>query len=86
MTERDYTPYQKGVIRRYYRHRDELRLARLGELVTELYLLPPGRKADRAWERAAASLRELGCPAARVDYVASSRDLEELSRIVGELF
>jgi len=87
MTDREYTPYQKGVIRRYYENRETIQVQKLQELVGELYLAEPGRKkTDRMWERAVTMLRALECPPARVDYIERTRDLAELSAIVGQLF
>ncbi len=34
----DYTPYQKGIIKRYYEHRDTIALNALAEIVSDLYL------------------------------------------------
>ena len=86
MTDRDYTPYQRGVIRRFYQNRDALSMQKLQDLVGELYLLPNGKKADRAWERALTMLRSLGCPKARADYIERTRDLDDLSQAVSRLF
>ena len=87
MTDREYTPYQKGVIRRYYQNRDAIQVQKLQELVGEIYLAEPGRKkTERLWERAVKMLRDLGCPAARVEYIERTRDLKELSDVVGQLF
>ena len=40
----DYSPYQQKIIKRYYRNYDAIKLQRLSELTTELYLAE-GRSA-----------------------------------------
>ncbi len=86
MGDREYTPYQKGVIRRYYKNIDTIRLARLEELLPELYLAAgDGRKSARLWKKAVALLRELGCPALRADYIERSRDIGDLSEVLKEM-
>src|SRR5262249_51222681 len=48
MAERDYTPYQQKIIKRYYDNNDTIQRQRLAELVGELYLAT-GKKRERAW-------------------------------------
>ena len=50
--------YQDRIIRNYYRHRDEIMLQRLGELVTDLYLAE-GKARARLWKRVAEALAKL---------------------------
>ena len=86
MTDREYTPHQRRMIRNFYQNRDALRVQHLQEWITELYLAGSGKKADRLWERVLDALRALDCPAARVDYVERTRDLTELQAVVQDLF
>jgi hypothetical protein len=86
MTDREYTPYQRGVIRRYYENRDAIRLETLQKLVSEIYLAAPGKKADRLWERALGALAGLGCPPSRVELLDRRRDPAELAEAVRDLF
>jgi hypothetical protein len=85
MEDREYTPYQKGVIRRYYQNIDTIKLARLEELLPEIYLAGDGPKAGRLWSKAVTLLRQLGCPGLRVDYIEKSHDLEDLSEVLKEM-
>jgi hypothetical protein len=81
----EYTPYQRKVIKDYYRNQKAIKFERLQAAVTELYL-SKGGKADRLWAKVLGLLRELGCPPARADYIERTRDLADLSRAVSELF
>jgi len=80
------TPYQRGVVRRYYEHRDNRAHQRLSEMVSELYLCEDREKADRLWRRVGSALREVGAPEARVRRLTAARDLEALAALVNELF
>ena len=48
----DYTRHQKKIIERYYDRREEIMLAKLQEIVTELYLAETDAKRDQLWKRA----------------------------------
>jgi hypothetical protein len=84
--DRDYTPYQKGIIRRYYDNKDTLMQQKLGEIVSDLYLCTEGKKADRLWERAHRALLNAGANETHATRLLVDRDLEGLAKLVGELF
>jgi len=81
----DYTPYQKGVIRRYYENRDTIALNRLGEIASDLYLAEGETARKRLWRSAAAQLEKLPCAGARRERIVAERDLEGLAKLLGEL-
>ncbi len=58
----DFTRHQKKIIERYYDHRDEISLTKLGEIVTELYLADSDGKRKRLWSRAARAMKTLQIP------------------------
>jgi len=65
----DFTAHQRKLINRYYDHRDEIALARLQEIVTELYLATTEKKVDQLWkqvEKAMAALKVSPKDAARI--------------------
>ncbi len=78
MTE--HSPYQKKVIGRYYDRRDEIALARLGEIVSELYLAETERKRDRLWKRAEQAMNALKVPPRLADHILQQRKPETLAR------
>lgn len=84
MSDRDYTPYQREVIRRYYENLDTIALQRLSELVSEAYLAE-GKKADRVWERIERALRNARVAETEIDRIVTARDVEELARLVSKL-
>jgi len=84
MARRDLTPHQRGIVKRYYEHRDSIMAHKLGELVSELYTAE-GKKADRLWERARAALKNTNAGPQRVEKIIASKDLEALAKLAGEL-
>jgi hypothetical protein len=84
MADREYTPYQQKVIRRYYEHRDQMDEQRLGELVTNLYLAE-GKKRARMWETARELMARLNVPASRIEHVVRSGDAALLAEVVKDL-
>ena len=84
MAERDYTPYQQKIIKRYYNNQDTIQRQRLAELVTELYLAD-GAKRQRTWKAAATAMQKLGVPQSRIDHVVTQNDPGLLAQVVKEL-
>ena len=82
---KDYTPYQKGIIKRFYEHRDTLALQKLGEIVTELYLTESEKKLDRLWKSAHAQMLAAGVHAHQAGEILKERDLGAVAKIVSEL-
>jgi hypothetical protein len=76
----DYSPHQKKVIGQYYARRDEIALARLGEIVSELYLAATDRKRDQLWKRAEQAMKALKVPPRLADHILRRRDAEVLAR------
>ena len=55
----DYTRHQKKIIERYYDRRDEIMLAKLQEIVTDLYLAESDAKRGQLWKRAEKAMKGL---------------------------
>jgi hypothetical protein len=81
----DYTPYQKGIIRRYYEHGETLALQNLSEIVSDLYLADTAAAKERLWKRAAAALAKLKSSKARTERIVAERDLEGLAALLTDL-
>lgn len=84
MANRDYSPHQQKIIKRYYNNYDAIQSQRLAELVTELYLAE-GKKRDRLWTQVAAMLTKLEFPQTRIDHLLERRDPALLPGILQEL-
>ncbi len=85
MVSRDYSPYQKGVIKRFYEHRDTLALQKLGEIVSNLYLETSEAKVGRAWKSAHKQLLAAGVHPHQAESIVYDRDLGALARLVAQL-
>lgn len=84
MANRDYSPYQQKVIKRYYDNRDAIDDQRLAELVTNLYLTT-GKKLVKMWETAETIMTRMELPQSRIDHVMEAKDPAVLARVVEEL-
>jgi hypothetical protein len=82
--ERNYTPYQQKIIKRYYDNQDTLARQRLAELVSELYL-SQGKKRERAWDAVVAALQKLKMPQARIDHLRKQDNPSLIAEVVKEL-
>lgn len=84
MAERDYTPHQQKIIKRYYNNQGPIQQQRLAELVSELYLAE-GKKRVRTWQAVAAAMQKLGIPQARIDHLIQQDNPALVAQVVKEL-
>jgi ATP/maltotriose-dependent transcriptional regulator MalT len=84
MALEDYTPHQRGIIKRYYSSQGAIQHQRLAELVTELYLAS-GKKRERLWTAAATAMKKLGVPQSRIDHLVKQDDPAYVAEVVKEL-
>ena len=80
-----YSSHQKGIIKRYYEHRDTLALQKLGERITDLYLCELPSKSEKLWQGIEPLLKSAGVKPERIKPILAQRDIEGLARLVGEL-
>ncbi len=80
----DFTPYQRKIVDRYYKNFDAIKLQRLSELATELYLAE-GKKLERLWGQVETSLRKLEYPEPRIAELIKRRDPTMLVGIIKEI-
>ena len=85
MSDRDHTPYQKGIIRRYYEHKDTLALQKLGDLVSNMYVETSDKKLERAWKTAHKLMLAAGVHAHEADNIRGEHDLGALARLIARL-
>jgi hypothetical protein len=80
MTKQEYSDYQKGVINNYYCNRDAISLARISELVSELYLADSDAKRARLWQRAHKAMLKLKVPAVIINHIMAKKDVQILAK------
>ena len=76
------TKYQKGIVNRYYEHKDTIMATKLAETVSELYLCDDPKKGAKLWKSAEIALANLGVPAARVAAVVGASGREGAAQLV----
>jgi hypothetical protein len=84
MGMQDFTRHQQGIIKRYYENIDGISLQKLGELVTDLYLAE-GKKREKLWKTAVATMQKLGVPQTRIDALVAKNSPEALAGLVKEI-
>jgi hypothetical protein len=85
MSKQDFTPYQQGIIKRFYEHRDTLALQKLGELVSDLYVATSEAKLSRGWKSVHKQLLAAGVHAHQAGAIVADRDLGKLAKLLAEL-
>lgn len=84
-TGREYSRFQKGIINRYYEHRDTISLQKLSEAVSELYLAETEKKRATLWKGVATALQKTAANPARVKKILDEKDLGALAQLINEL-
>ncbi len=79
MARQDYTPHQQNIISQYYRNLDTIMLAKLQDLVTELYLADSETRRDRLWKRVQQAVAKLGVPGPLAEHILATRNVEVLA-------
>ncbi len=83
---REYTPYQRGVIKRYYEHKPDLMLQKLSELVSDIMVAEDEKKRKHLWAQAERALRGLKVPSWRIAKILESQDPNLLAEVVKDFF
>lgn len=75
----DLSNYQRKLVDRYYENRDSIMLAKLGELVGELYLAESDRKREKLWDRVAIAMKNLKILESTAAHILNERKPELLA-------
>ncbi len=86
MTKRELSDYQKNVISNYYDNREAIMLAKLSELVSELYIAETDAKRERLWQRAEKAMANLKIPASIIKHIMSKKDVRILAGNLNDWF
>jgi hypothetical protein len=77
---KEYSSYQRDVISRYYDNLEPITLARLQELVGQLYLADSEAKQARLWERAQKAMVRLKIKPAIIEHIMNKKDVVVLAK------
>jgi len=80
MSGKEYSSYQRDVISRYYDNVEAITLARLQELVGQLYLAESEAKQARLWERAQKAMVRLKIKPAIIEHIMNKKDVVVLAK------
>ncbi|TVQ63997.1 MAG: hypothetical protein EA379_02900 [Phycisphaerales bacterium] len=80
-----YSRAQKGIINRYYEHKDTILAQRLCEIASDLALADTDAKRERLWKRAETAIKGAKVEPKTAAKVLSSRNIEELARLAATL-
>ncbi len=80
MAGKEYSSHQRDVISRYYDNLDSITLARLQELVGQLYLADSEAKQARLWERARKAMVRLKVKPAIIEHIMNKKDVVVLAK------
>jgi hypothetical protein len=80
MAKQEYSDYQKDIISNYYSNLDAILLAKLGELVSELYLADSDAKRARLWQRAHKAMLRLKIPPVIINHIMTKKDVQILAK------
>ena len=80
MAQDEYTPYQQGIINRYYSQLDTILLEKLQTLVSELYVTESETKKKRLWQRVQQAMEKLNVPQPILEHIMSRKDVEVLAK------
>ena len=76
----EYTRYQQGIIRRYYRNQQGLAFQKLEEMVADLYLADTDKKRDALWKRVAKAMAGLKVPDKIAAHILEQRKPDVLAK------
>jgi len=80
MSAKEYSSYQRDVISRYYDNVESITLARLQELVGQLYLAESEAKQAQLWERAQKAMVRLKIKPATIEHIMNKKDVVVLAK------
>lgn len=84
--DRQYSEYQKKVIKGYYDNNKTIKIQRLGEIVSDLYLETSKKKKELAWKRIRKMLHDLNLSEYQIECIVNEKDIERLSKKIATLF
>jgi hypothetical protein len=80
----DLTPNQQKIVGRYYDNFESIKIQKLSELATEIYLAE-GKKQERLWKQVGEILVALKVPQAQADHVVAQKNPAVIPAIAQEL-
>lgn len=83
--QRNYSPNQLKIIKRFYDNRDQLDEQHLAENVTNLYLATSEKQKAKIWKTVEEMMERLGVPASRIKHILEKKDPAILAEVVKDI-
>ncbi len=80
------TPHQRGIVKRYYENKNNIMAQKLSEAVSDLYVCSDAKKAAKLWKKAHTAMKNLPIPPRKASKCVENQDIQELARILEEVF
>lgn len=80
MGAREYSEYQRQIIKNYYKNLDTIMLQRLETLVGDLYLAGSEARRKQLWDRARKAMVKLEIPVPIINHIIKSKDPAVLAK------
>jgi hypothetical protein len=77
---KEFSDYQKKVIKDYYKNLDRIVLGKLQELVSRIYLADSPSKKEKLWKQVETALEKLKIPKAIAQHILQKRNVEILAK------
>ena len=82
---RNFSPSQQKIIKRFYDNRDQLDEQKLAENVTNLYLATGEKQKAKIWKTVEEMMDRLGVPESRIKHILDKKDPAILAEVVKDL-
>lgn len=82
---RNFSPAQQKIIKRFYDNRDQLDEQHLAENVTNLYLATGEKQKAKIWKTVEEMMGRLGVPASRIQHIMDKKDPAILAEVVKDI-
>ena len=81
---KEFSNYQKQVIKDYYKNLDKTALAKLQELVGSIYLADSQLKKDALWKQVESALKKLKIPDCLARHIIKQKDPQILAKNIND--
>ena len=81
---KQFSGYQKDIIRNYYNNIDKIATAKLQELVAEIYLAGSEEKKMKLWQKVESAMKQLKIPPKVASHILKQKDPQLLAKNLTE--
>jgi len=81
---KQFSGYQKDIIRNYYGNLDKIAMTKLQELVAEIYLAESAEKKMKLWQKVESAMKQLKIPQPVASHILKQKDPQILAKNLTE--